>query len=153
MFGATSGCSTSKEAEQIANPATVQDKRTWMALRPSRNLSFRRPYFGAGASFRIPGPTRIVAGLGAPALFTLMWALFGTGTTARFQPYGGWRLALELLWFGGGALAWYQVAGPIAGVGFFAMWAITAAVRAGAQGGLIVDIGQAEVFPTARDRR
>ncbi|WP_328400937.1 YrdB family protein [Nocardia sp. NBC_00403] len=97
--------------------------------------------------------TRIVAGLGAPALFTLMWALFGAGTTARFQLYGGWRLALELLWFGGGALAWCQVAGPIAGAGFFAMWAITAAVRAGAQGGLIVDIGQAEVFPTARDRR
>jgi hypothetical protein len=89
--------------------------------------------------------TRVIAGLGGPVLFILMWALFGAGSNARFQLRGRWRLALELLWFGGGALAWYQAAGPIAGLAFFAVWAFTAAVRVGVQGGLIVDIGAEEI--------
>ncbi|WP_228000543.1 YrdB family protein [Nocardia australiensis] len=92
--------------------------------------------------FTLPsGPiTRIVAGVGTPALFLIMWALFGAAKDARFRLVGGWRVALELLWFGGGALAWYEVAGWMAGVGFFALWTITAVVRAGWQGGLIVDV-------------
>jgi hypothetical protein len=85
--------------------------------------------------------TRVAAGLGGPAVFVLMWAMFGAGGGARIQLTGVWRLGLELIWFGGGALAWYQAVGPIVGLVFFALWAVTAAVRVGLQGGLLVDIG------------
>lgn len=50
---------------------------------------------------------KLLAGLGAPALFAVAWALFGAGggANAVIPLTGLARAALEILWFGGGALA------------------------------------------------
>ncbi|MEU8895913.1 YrdB family protein [Nocardia sp. NPDC048505] len=72
---------------------------------------------------------RVVAGLVGPALFIYMWALFGAAANARFPLRGRWRLALELIWFGGGALAWGVAVGPVPGGAFFAVWALNALIR------------------------
>ncbi|WP_405164050.1 YrdB family protein [Nocardia sp. NBC_01499] len=82
---------------------------------------------------------RVVAGLAAPTLFILMWALFGAGSTPRFPLRGGWRLALELIWFGGGALALATATTPLTGLIFFALWAINALLRVRLQGSLLLD--------------
>ncbi|MBB6344496.1 YrdB family protein [Nonomuraea muscovyensis] len=52
---------------------------------------------------------KLLAGLGAPALFVAAWALFGAGggANAVFPLTGLARAALEIVWFGGGALALY----------------------------------------------
>lgn len=51
--------------------------------------------------------SKLLAGLGAPALFVAAWALFGAGggANAVIPLTGLARAALEILWFGGGALA------------------------------------------------
>ncbi|WP_202804851.1 YrdB family protein [Nocardia brasiliensis] len=82
---------------------------------------------------------RVVAGVLAPLLFILMWAMFGAAADARFPLTGAWRVALELIWFGGGALAWSAAVSPLAGVLFFAVWAVNAVMRVLIQGGLNVD--------------
>ncbi|GGO66355.1 YrdB family protein [Nonomuraea cavernae] len=50
---------------------------------------------------------KLLAGLGGPALFVAVWALFGAGggANAVFPLTGPARAALEIIWFGGGALA------------------------------------------------
>ncbi|MEV6430372.1 YrdB family protein [Nocardia sp. NPDC051463] len=40
----------------------------------------------------------------------------------RFPLHGGWRPTVELLWFGGGALACAQAMRPIAGLMFWTLW-------------------------------
>ncbi|CAM4393244.1 YrdB family protein [Nocardia ninae] len=89
--------------------------------------------------FTMPGSVlvRVVTGLMAPTLFILMWALFGAGTNPRFPLTGRWRLALELIWFGGGALAWASATTPLVGMIFFGLWAINAWLRVRLQGSLI----------------
>ncbi|WP_194833270.1 YrdB family protein [Nocardia sp. XZ_19_369] len=89
--------------------------------------------------FTMPGSVlvRVVTGLMAPTLFILMWALFGAGANPCFPLTGRWRLALELIWFGGGALAWASATAPLVGVIFFALWAINAGLRVRLQGSLI----------------
>ncbi|MFF3225840.1 YrdB family protein [Nocardia suismassiliense] len=89
--------------------------------------------------FTMPGNVlvRVVTGLMAPILFILMWALFGAGANSRFPLTGRWRLALELIWFGGGALAWASATTPLVGVISFALWAINAVLRVRLQGSLI----------------
>ncbi|WP_107656766.1 YrdB family protein [Nocardia suismassiliense] len=89
--------------------------------------------------FTMPGSVlvRVVTGLMAPTLFVLMWALFGAGANPRFPLAGRWRVALELIWFGGGALAWASATTVLVGVIFFALWAINAALRVRLQGSLI----------------
>lgn len=82
---------------------------------------------------------RVVAGLATPALFVLMWALFGAGSSPRFPLRGTWRLALELIWFGGGALAWSTATTPPIGLIFFATWAVNAFLRFRLQGSLVLD--------------
>ncbi|MFB8275518.1 YrdB family protein [Nocardia colli] len=82
---------------------------------------------------------RVVAGLATPALFVLMWALFGAGSSPRFPLRGTWRLALELIWFGGGALAWSTATTTLTGLIFFALWAINALLRVRLQGSLLLD--------------
>ncbi|MFI6169823.1 YrdB family protein [Nocardia sp. NPDC051052] len=82
---------------------------------------------------------RVLAGVGAPVLFILMWAMFGAGSTPRFPLRGAWRVALELIWFGGGALAWATATTPVVGLIFFATWAINALLRFRLQGGLVLD--------------
>ncbi|MFD6157194.1 YrdB family protein [Nocardia sp. NPDC060256] len=82
---------------------------------------------------------RVIAGVATPALFVLMWALFGAGSTPRFPLRGTWRLALELIWFGGGALAWATATTPVTGLVFVALWAVNALLRVLLQGGLLLD--------------
>ncbi|KAA8889129.1 DUF2568 domain-containing protein [Nocardia colli] len=87
---------------------------------------------------------RVLAGLATPALFVLMWALFGAGSSPRFPLRGNWRLALELIWFGGGALAWSTATTLLTGLIFFALWAINALLRVRLQGSLLLDEPQDE---------
>ncbi|WP_194818764.1 YrdB family protein [Nocardia sp. XZ_19_385] len=98
---------------------------------------------GAAAwGFTLDGSTvlRVVAGVIAPLLFIAMWALFGAAGDARFRLRGPWRIALELIWFGGGAVAWGAAAGPVLGVLFFALWAINALIRFLGDGTLQVEV-------------
>ncbi|MGV9818615.1 YrdB family protein [Nocardia xishanensis] len=88
--------------------------------------------------------TQLVAGVLAPAVFVLMWALFGAAANARFPLTGWWRVALELIWFGGGAVAWAVAVTPALGIAFFVVWAVNATVRIVAHGELIVQVGRAE---------
>ncbi|MEV0248686.1 YrdB family protein [Nocardia sp. NPDC050712] len=84
---------------------------------------------------------RVVAGLLTPLLFIGMWALFGAAGNARYRLHGPWRIALELIWFGGGALAWGVAIGPVLGVLFFALWVVNALVRYFGDGTLQVEVG------------
>ncbi|GAA5051083.1 YrdB family protein [Nocardia callitridis] len=84
---------------------------------------------------------RLAAGIGAPALFVIMWAQFGAPNGARFPLTGGWRVGLELLWFGGGALAWGIGSTPVVGFVFFAVWVLNAIGRYLSHGDLIVHAG------------
>jgi hypothetical protein len=59
-------------------------------------------YWGFTASRR--WPVRVLAGLGMPLLFILVWSLFGAPSASHPQ-HGASRAVLEVLWFGGGALA------------------------------------------------
>ncbi|MFC9894649.1 YrdB family protein [Nocardia sp. NPDC127579] len=85
-------------------------------------------------------PLRIVSGIVAPLLFALMWAMFGAAGNARFRLHGPWRVALELIWFGGGAIAWGAVA-PVVGLVFFAVWVLNALGRYFGDGTLEVEVG------------
>ncbi|MFI9402556.1 YrdB family protein [Nocardia sp. NPDC052316] len=89
--------------------------------------------------FTMPGSVlvRVVTGLMAPTLFILMWAMFGAGQNRRFPLTGRWRLALEVIWFGGGALAWASATNLLVGVIFFVLWAVNAVLRVRLQGNLI----------------
>jgi hypothetical protein len=55
--------------------------------------------FTAGSGW----PVKLLLGLGAPALFVAVWALFGAANGATFPLHGLARVALELVWFGGAA--------------------------------------------------
>ncbi|MTE16912.1 YrdB family protein [Nocardia aurantiaca] len=81
---------------------------------------------GAAAwwGFTVPAPiaARIVLGLAAPAVFIVVWALFGAAKDPRFPQTGWRRVALEVVWFGAASvllgLAWT----PVAGLVMFALW-------------------------------
>ncbi|MGW0246285.1 YrdB family protein [Nocardia goodfellowii] len=81
---------------------------------------------------------RVVAGVVAPLLFIAMWALFGAAGNARFRLRGAWRIMLELIWFGGGAVAWGAAVSTALGVLFFALWGINALIRYLGHGSLVV---------------
>lgn len=74
---------------------------------------------------------RLLAGLGAPALFIAAWALFGAGggANAVFPLHGLARAALEILWFGGGALALFAAGRAVPAAVFFAVFVVNAALR------------------------
>ncbi len=75
------------------------------------------------------GPiVRLLAGLGAPALFAVVWAVFGA-PTAKIPLRGPGRAVLEVLWFGGGALAFGSVAGSTTATVFAAAFVVNAAPR------------------------
>lgn len=74
---------------------------------------------------------KLLAGLGGVALFIGAWALFGAGggANATFPLTGLARVALEILWFGGGALALYA-AGQVAPAAVFAaLFVLNAVLR------------------------
>ncbi|MGW0806704.1 YrdB family protein [Nonomuraea sp. NPDC002799] len=74
---------------------------------------------------------KLLAGLGAPALFIAAWALFGAGggANATFPLTGLARAALEILWFGGGAAALYASGLITPAVVFFAVFVVNAVLR------------------------
>ncbi|MEV0585935.1 YrdB family protein [Nonomuraea sp. NPDC050310] len=72
---------------------------------------------------------RIVAGIGAPALFIAVWALFGAANGATYPLTGLARLLLELVWFGGGAVLLYFAASAAPAAAFFALWALNGVLR------------------------
>lgn len=74
---------------------------------------------------------RLVAGLGAPALFIAAWALFGAGggENAVFPLTGLARAALEILWFGGGALALYAAGAAVPAGALAALFVVNAVLR------------------------
>ncbi|MFI7700037.1 YrdB family protein [Nonomuraea sp. NPDC049480] len=74
---------------------------------------------------------KLLAGLGGPALFIAAWALFGAGggTNAVFPLTGLARAALEILWFGGGALALYASGLVTSAAVFYALFILNAVLR------------------------
>ncbi|MEV1175051.1 YrdB family protein [Nonomuraea sp. NPDC049784] len=74
---------------------------------------------------------KLPAGLGGPALFIAVWALFGAGggANATFPLTGLARAALEILWFGGGAVALYAAGLVTPAAVFFALFVLNAVLR------------------------
>jgi hypothetical protein len=74
---------------------------------------------------------KLLAGLGGPALFIAAWALFGAGggANAIYPLTGLARAALEILWFGGGALALYASGLVTPAVVFSALFILNAVLR------------------------
>jgi hypothetical protein len=74
---------------------------------------------------------KLLAGLGGPALFITAWALFGAGggANATYPLTGLARAALEILWFGGGALALYASGLITSAVVFSALFIVNAVLR------------------------
>ncbi|WP_327102507.1 YrdB family protein [Nonomuraea glycinis] len=72
---------------------------------------------------------KLLAGIGVPALFIAAWALLGAGggANAVFPATGAARAVLEIVWFGGGALALYA-AGAVTPAAVFAVLFILNAV-------------------------
>ncbi|MEV7007825.1 YrdB family protein [Streptosporangium sp. NPDC051022] len=74
-------------------------------------------------------PVKLLLGLGAPALFIVVWALFGAANGATIPLTGLARVALEVLWFGGGAAALVMAGRPTSGIVFAAVYVVNAALR------------------------
>ncbi|TDD21327.1 YrdB family protein [Nonomuraea diastatica] len=74
---------------------------------------------------------KLLAGLGAPALFIAAWALFGAGggANATFPLTGPARAALEIVWFGGGAAALYASGLTTSAAFFAALFVVNAVLR------------------------
>ncbi|NJP89948.1 YrdB family protein [Nonomuraea sp. FMUSA5-5] len=74
---------------------------------------------------------KLLAGLGGPALFITAWALFGAGggANATFPLTGLARAALEIVWFGGGALALYAAGVITPAIIFAALFILNAVLR------------------------
>ncbi len=74
---------------------------------------------------------RLIAGIGAPAVFIMVWALFaaGGGKNARYPLTGLVRGLLEFAWFGGAAVLIGLVFTALAGVVFFAFSGINGVLR------------------------
>lgn len=83
--------------------------------------------------FTVSGPwvIKLLAGLGGPALFIAVWALFGAGggANATFPLTGLARAALEIAWFGGGAAALYAAGLVTPAAVFFALFVVNAVLR------------------------
>ncbi|MCF6469003.1 DUF2568 domain-containing protein [Nonomuraea sp. MG754425] len=74
---------------------------------------------------------KLLAGLAGPALFITAWALFGAGggANATYPLTGLARAALEILWFGGGALALYASGLAAPAAVFSALFILNAVLR------------------------
>lgn len=73
--------------------------------------------------------TRLFAGIGAVALFIAVWWLFGAANGAVIPLHGLARVALEVLWFGGGALALTAAGQTTPAIIFAAVYLGNAALR------------------------
>ncbi|MGN9781785.1 YrdB family protein [Nonomuraea sp. ZG12] len=74
---------------------------------------------------------KLLAGIGAPALFIALWALFGAGggENAVLPAMGAARVVLEIVWFGGGALALYAAGAVTPAAVFAALFILNAVLR------------------------
>ncbi|MEV0591111.1 YrdB family protein [Nonomuraea cavernae] len=74
---------------------------------------------------------KLLAGLGGVALFVAAWALFGAGggTNAVFPATGLARAVLEIVWFGGGALALYAAGLTTPAAVLTALFVVNAVLR------------------------
>ncbi|MDR8410376.1 YrdB family protein [Nonomuraea sp. 3-1Str] len=74
---------------------------------------------------------KLLAGLGAPALFIAAWAMFGAngGANAVVPLTGAARALQEIVWFGGGALALYAAGLATPAVLFAAAFVVNAVLR------------------------
>ncbi|WP_067526964.1 YrdB family protein [Nocardia uniformis] len=82
-----------------------------------------------GYSLDAPPIVRILAAVAATAVFIVVWKLFGAARDARYKLTGLSRAALEVLWFGGGAVLLGFTWSPTAGVVLFALWVINGVLR------------------------
>lgn len=83
--------------------------------------------FTAGSNWGL----KLVAGLGAPVLFGVLWGLFaaGGGANATYPLTGIARGLFEVAWFGGGALALYAAGALTPAVILAAAFAVNAVLR------------------------
>jgi hypothetical protein len=72
---------------------------------------------------------RLVAGLGAPALFIAVWAVFGAANDPVIALTGVSRAVLEVLWFGGATTALIASGLRSTAVIFAALYVVNAALR------------------------
>jgi hypothetical protein len=72
---------------------------------------------------------RLPAGIGGPALFVAVWAIFGAANGARIPLKGLSRAALEVLWFGGAAVALAASGHPVMGSAFAVVYVVNAVLR------------------------
>ncbi|MEU6738484.1 YrdB family protein [Streptosporangium sandarakinum] len=83
--------------------------------------------FTAGSNW----PMRLLLGLGAPVAFAVVWAVFGAGggANAPIPATGLGRVALEVVWFGGGAVALVAAGRPGVGALLAAVYLVNAVLR------------------------
>ncbi|GAA3445272.1 YrdB family protein [Planomonospora venezuelensis] len=74
-------------------------------------------------------PVKLLLGLGGVALFIAVWAVFGAANDARVPLTGLARVALELLWFGGGAAALALAGRLTPALAFAAVYVVNAILR------------------------
>ena len=89
-------------------------------------------YAGAatwGLSLDVARPVATVAGVAAASALAVVWAIFGS-PRARVPLRGGARVALEILWFGSGAVAWAAAGWPEAAIVLAALALLNGALRA-----------------------
>ncbi|MQY30289.1 YrdB family protein [Nocardia aurantia] len=74
---------------------------------------------------------KFVAGLGAPAILAVLWALFaaGGGENATYALHGIVRAVFEIAWFGSAALALYSATTLTPALIFAGIYAINAVLR------------------------
>jgi hypothetical protein len=74
-------------------------------------------------------PVKLLLGLGGPALFIAVWAVFGAANGARIPLTGIARTVLEILWFGGGAAALALAGRTAPAIAFATVFAVNAVLR------------------------
>lgn len=72
---------------------------------------------------------KLLAGLGGPAIFIAIWAVFGAAKDAMIPLTGVARAVLEIVWFGGGAAALLASGLVWSGAVFAALYVINAVLR------------------------
>lgn len=82
-----------------------------------------------GFTIAAPLAVRILAGLGAPAVLIVVWAVFGAANGARIPLKGFARVVLEVLWFGSAVAALAAAGRSGWAVTFAVAFAVNAALR------------------------
>jgi hypothetical protein len=114
-------------AEKIYSKRYPKERAINMVLTILKNANLALAFFlelGVLASLGYWGfqtgqgmPIKIALGIGAPILAIVIWALFGA-PKATWHLEGFWRLLLQIIFFGGAALALYVAGQRGLGVAF-----------------------------------